>query len=178
MDPRKFLENTLGLSIGDIGPIALTLGIAVIVISVVSLVLGNMVPQTYDALSVTNETFNATSDPYTYTVNEAGDTTFVELTDVTCYSDAGSTALADSACNVTDAGAGDVKLSTTVDSGDEAVDYDYDEETTATSITDKGLTAMETFGDWFNIITIVAVASIILGLVMLFRSSTNRGGKV
>jgi len=96
---RAFANQSLGLSIGDIGPIALTLGVAVIIISVVSLVLGNMQDQVNDT-------------------------------------------------------------------------------STAYDIIGKGLDAMSVFGDWFNIIVIVAVAAIILGLVMLFRGSANRGGGV
>jgi len=78
--------------------------------------------------TATNETFNATADPFTYTANDASNSNFYELASVTCYSDAGSTSLADSACNITDASAGTIKLSTTVDAGDEAVDYTWNPE--------------------------------------------------
>ncbi|MFB6088379.1 MAG: hypothetical protein ABEK36_01220 [Candidatus Aenigmatarchaeota archaeon] len=100
--------------------------IAMVVIAAVA------IPVATDALvtdvnTVTNETFNATSDPYTYTVSAASNNDFDEIDEgsLTCYSDAGSTVLADSACNITDSEAGTIKLSTTVDAGDEAVDYDW-----------------------------------------------------
>ncbi len=95
---KAFAEDTLGLTIGDIGPIALTLGVAVIIISVVSLILGEMQGQ-------------------------------------------------------------------------------VENESTAYEIIGDGLDSMSVFGDWFDIIVIVAVAAIILGLVMLFRR-TQRGGGV
>lgn len=177
---KRFLEEKLGLSVGDIGPIALSLGVAVIIISVVALVLGTMTPQTYQETAVTNETFNATSDPYTLTVSHASDSDFVELTDATVYKTSdylnSTSELADSAYNISDSEAGTIELSTSVDSGNEAIDYKYDEETTSTGILTKGKDAMSTFSDWFNIIVIVAVAAIILGLVMLFRGSSRGGG--
>ena len=119
---KKFLDSKLGLSIGDIGPIALSLGVAVIIISVVALVLGTMGPQTYQLTEVDNETFNATSDPFTYTVSHASDSDFVELTRVTCYSDTGSTELSEDACNISDSEAGKVEISTSVDSGDDLLE--------------------------------------------------------
>jgi len=109
------LENMLGLTIAVI----VVAGVAIPSISSI-LVL--------DQNTVINETFNATADPFTYTVGDAAGSDFTQLASVTCYSDAGSTALADSACNITDAEAGTVKLSTTVDAGDEAVDYTWNPE--------------------------------------------------
>lgn len=164
--------------IKDIGPIALSLGIAVIVISVVAMILGQMGPQTYMDRNVPNETFNANSDPYTYTVNRTSEKDFVDLTKVTCYeSTSQDTELSDNDCNISDAEAGKVKISTTVDSGDESLEYNYAEETQATSVVEKGEDAMATFGDWFNILVIVSVSAIVLGLVMLFRGTTG-GTKV
>jgi branched-subunit amino acid ABC-type transport system permease component len=92
---KETLHNKMsGLTIGDIGPIALTLGIAIIVIAVVAMILSNMRDQV-----------NNTSTAYT--------------------------------------------------------------------IIGKGLDALNVFGDWFGIIVIVAVAAIILGLVMLFRTTAS-----
>jgi len=96
---KSALSRKGQLSIGDIGPIALSLGVAVIIISVVSMILSNM-----------QQNVNETT------------------------------------------------------------------ETEAYDVLTKGLDAMSTFGDWFNIIVIVAVAAIILGLVLLFRG-TFSGGK-
>lgn len=100
--------------------------VAVVVIAAVAIPVATDAMVT-DLNSATNETFNATSDPHTYTVSHASDSNFDELEtgELTCYSDAGSTALNDAACNITDAGAGKVTVSTTVDAGDEAVDYKW-----------------------------------------------------
>lgn len=97
---RSALSRKGQLSIGDIGPIALSLGVAVIVISVVSMILSNM-----------QANVNETSEAEAY------------------------------------------------------------------SVLTKGLEAMGTFGDWFNIIVIVAVAAIILGLVLLFRGTFSGGAR-
>lgn len=85
-----------GLTLGDIGPVASTLGVAVIIISVVAMIIGNMQDQ-------------------------------------------------------------------------------VDANGTAYTVMDKGLDALEVFGDWFSIIVIVAVATIILGLVYFFRRQTTGG---
>ncbi|MFP4019076.1 MAG: hypothetical protein ACLFUH_07480 [Bacteroidales bacterium] len=85
-----------GLTIGDIGPIASTLGVAIIIISVVAMIIGNMQNQVNDSA-------------------------------------------------------------------------------TAYNIMEKGLDALEVFGDWFSIIVIVSVAVIILGLVYLFRRQASGG---
>ena len=95
---KQFAEDTLGLNIGDIGPIAITIGSAIIVISVVSLILSEMQGQ-------------------------------------------------------------------------------VENESTAYEIIGKGLDSMSVFGDWFDIIVIVAVAAVILGLVMLFRRSASPRGR-
>lgn len=83
-----------GMGIGDIGPVALSIGIAIITISVIALILANM------STASTNTNF--------------------------------------------------------------------------TYIVGKGMTALTSFADWFQIIVIVVVAVIILALVMFLR---GRGGE-
>ena len=173
---NRFLQSNLGLSIGDIGPIALTLGVAVIIISVVSLVLGTMSSQTYQTAIVENETFNATATDYDYTVEKASDADFVEVTMAQGYeTDAQNTEVN---TMILDAEAGKLNFEYSSDptSTTQSVYYEYDEETTSTNIIDKGLESMSVFGAWFDIIVIVSVAAIILGLVMLFRGSARGGG--
>jgi hypothetical protein len=83
-----------GLGIDSIGPVALSIGVAIIIVSVIALILANM-------------SGASTNGNFTYVIG-------------------------------------------------------------------KGLTAIQTFADWFQIIVIVVVAVIILALVMLLR---GRGGE-
>jgi len=110
------------------------------------------------ALTVNNETFNVTTDPLTYTVNKMTTSDFVRLTSVTCYSDDGETALADTACNISDASAGDVNISTAIDSGDEAVNYDY-------IGGEIGATLSTTSGNTYSGFNLAAVLPIVLAAV-------------
>ncbi len=52
-----------------------------------------------------------------------------------------------------------------------AGEYDY-------NITDLGLQALDTFGDWFDIIVIVIIAAVVIGLILLAFSGAGRGGGV
>lgn len=126
---------------------------------------------------VVNETFNATSDPFVYTVDEASDSEFVQLTQVTCYeSESQDTALADEDCNISDASAGKVSISTTLDDGDESIHYDYEDTNEATAGADQAILGLTTFTDWLPLIALVIVAAIIIGLVGMFRGGSKRRG--
>lgn len=128
-------------------------------------------------LNVDNETFNATSDPFTYTVAEASDSEFVQLTRVTCYeSDAQNTELADEDCNISDASAGKVSVSTALDDGDESVAYEYEDTNKATEGADQAILGLSTFTDWLPLIALVIVAAIIIGLVSMFKGGSKRRG--
>lgn len=161
-----------GFTVKDLAPLAIVFVILAITVGMGSLILGNMQTETYTDNTITNETFNATSDPYTYTANHASDTDFVELTAATCYETSdylnSTSKLADSACNITDEEAGDIKLSTAVDKGDEAVDYDYHTKSDASGVVGKGNETMETFGSWFPILVVVVIAAVIIGIVMKY----------
>jgi len=159
----------MALSINDLGPISLAVGIAVIILAVTSMVLANMQPNTYASSSVDNETFNATSDPFTYTVSKASDADFHQLTSVTCYESTSQST--EQTCTILDAELGEVNVSGTVDSDDESIDYDYEYEGAAFSTLGKGLDAMNTFADWFNILILVTVSAVILALVTMLKGS-------
>lgn len=45
----------------------------------------------------------------------------------------------------------------------------------AYNITGKGITALGTFSDFFQVIAVVAVAAIVIGLVYMFGRSSNKG---
>jgi len=164
-----------GYTVSDLAPLAIAFVVITITVGMGALILAETETATYDDITTTNETFNATSDPYTHTVTKASNADFVELTSATCYSDAGSTELSDSACNISDASAGDITLSTTVDSGDEAVDYNHDSENQATSVLQDGLNAVQDFSGWFSILVIVVIAAVMLGIVMRYFSGMGSG---
>jgi len=104
------VENSIGLLI------------AVVVVAAVTIPVINDT-LVLDQKTTINETFNATSDPYTYTVNDASQSDFWELAKVTCYeSTAQST---EQTCEILDAEAGDVNVSGAVDGDDESIDYSW-----------------------------------------------------
>jgi len=71
--------------------------------------------------SATNETFNATSDPYNYTVAESSDSDFNKLTSVTVYDTTSQNT--ELTATIVDADAGKVEVDGATDTGDESIDY-------------------------------------------------------
>jgi len=164
-----------GYTVSDLAPLAVIFVILTVVVGMGGLILSETQVATYDDMTTTNETFNATSDPYTLPVSHASDTDFVELTSVTVYpNDTTTSALSDTAYNITDASAGDVKVSTSVDSNNEAIDYDYHTSNDATSVIQDGLSAVKDFSSWFSILVVVVIAAVILGIVMRYFSGMGQ----
>lgn len=153
-----------GFSIDNIGDVALSVGIAVIVVAVVALILATFIPSTYMDVTVANTTFDNTT---TLTVSHGlvswavyNDTTqnyLLTLDNYTLWPANGSLVVNGSAAF----------------GGLESVAYVYSGDSNATEITSAGLAAIASFADWFAIVVIVVVAVIILTLVMLLR---GRGG--
>lgn len=152
--------------------------IAFVVIGV-SLVVGlsvmaNVQDESYTRTTVTNETFNATSIPYTYTVNKASDAGFHELLTVTCYTDISQST--EQECEIENASAGKVNVTGgSVDSDLESLDYDYDYEGNAYDGAGKAIEGLDTFTTWLPLIALVIVAAIVISLVGSFRGSTRSG---
>ncbi|MFP4019075.1 MAG: hypothetical protein ACLFUH_07475 [Bacteroidales bacterium] len=174
------MNKRKGLTIGDIGPIASTLGVAIIIISVIAMILASMAPQTYVATEVTNESHSLTL-PGNLTVDnvEKG----IESDSETLYfwDDSESTATElDETDNYTVTSYDDGKFEvkdisdySETDGDTINIDYAYLSAGTATSVLTAGEGALEVFADWFSIIVIVSVATIILGLVYMFRRQSG-----
>lgn len=164
-----------GYTVSDLAPLAIVFVILTIVVGMGGLILSETKTATYDELTTTNETFNATSDPFTYTVSHASDSDFVKLTSATVYpNDTTTSALSDTAYNISDASAGKVKISTSVDGNSEAIDYDYNAENDATTVVQDGLEAVKDFSGWFSILVVVIIAAVILGIVMRYFSGMGK----
>lgn len=179
----KLKQKIGGLSKGQFAgvdnlvPLAVALVTLTVILGVGSIIIGDFTEAGYDSLNVNNETFNATSDPYTHTVSVAGDAGFVELTSVTCYADlAQSTELTGNDCNISDAGAGDVTVSTTVDGGNESLDFVYDAESDNTNVFKEAQDAILEFADFFTIIIVVGVAAVIFLLLSVVRRNGMTAG--
>lgn len=156
--------------VSSLAPLALAIVSLAIIVGVGAVTLNEMTGATYTDTTVTNETFNATSDPYTYTVSVAGNSDFVELETVTVYeSEAQTTEV--SSYNIIDAEAGTVNVSTTVDAGSESIDYTYSQENEATGILDTGVSAMQTFSDFFTVIVVIGIAAVLFMLLSVVRGA-------
>lgn len=139
-------------------------------LDVMSTLQGNM----YDHKDVANETFNATSDPYTHTVTVASDSDFYELTAVTCY----DTVSQDNeiSCNIADASAGDVEINSATDSEDESISYQYeDEDTVARDGAGQAIDGMNELLGFLPVIGLVVAAAVVIGLVSGFGRGGRRG---
>jgi len=165
---HKSRGQTQGVS--SLAPLALAIVSLAIIVGVGAVTLNEMTGATYTDNTVSNETFNATSDPYTYTVSVAGDADFVELDSVTVYeSEAQTTEV--SSYNIIDAEAGTVNVSTTVDAGSESIDYSYSSTNEASGIIDTGVSALQTFSDFFTVIVVIGIAAVLFLLLNVVRGA-------
>jgi len=161
-----------GFGVGDIGPVALSMGAAIIMVAVVALVLVAMEPQTYESQLVFNQTFDNVTDLslgyglVSFTVYADELQTGDPLTaDNYTYTSANGT------LQVTDAtakGGGGLSL--------ESVNYYRMGASVATGILAEGAVTISILADWFGIIIIVVVAVIILAMVMMLGGGGGRKG--
>lgn len=114
--------------------------------------------------SVDNETFNATSDPYNYTVAEAGDSDFNKLESATVYDTTSQSS--ELTATIVDAEAGKVEVEGATDTGDESIDYQYtDDDTQAQSGADDAISGLTEVSGFLPIIGLVIAAAVVIGLV-------------
>lgn len=162
------------MGVNRLVPVALAVVVLTVLLGTGAIVLNDMTDAAYDDVTVENETFNATSDPFTYTVAKASDADFVRIEDgsVTVYeSSAQTTALDPNQYNVTDAEAGEVTISTTLDSGDESIDYTALKDNDAAGVFGTGITAVQDLADFLTIIVVVAIAAVIFLMLRMLRGS-------
>jgi len=126
--------------------------------------------------TVDNETFNATSNPYNYTVTEAGDSDFNELVSVTVYDTTSqSTELT---ATIVDAEAGKVKVEGATDTGDESIDYNYeDKDTQARTGASDAISGLTELSGFLPIIGLVVAAAVVITLVSKGFGSSGRRGR-
>lgn len=160
-------------SVDELAPFALAVVSVVIVVAVGSVVLTEFQPASYDTLTNSNETFNATSNPYNYTVTQASDADYVELETATVYDTTSQDT--ELTATIVDAEAGKVEVEGATDSGDESIDYEYSEETEATGVLATGINALQTFGDFFNVVVVMGIASVIFLLLNMLRGNGRKG---
>ena len=164
----------MNLGIDDLGPLALAIGVAIMIVSIVAMVLAGFIPSTYVERTITSETHNSSGtipETVTLTTVEGGIITgsiSISATDFVTGTVNNSIvynviSLTAGTLNVTNAH----WINHTADYY--TVNYTYDGFGNSTAILQKGLVAMSNFGDWFGLIVIVAIAVIILGLVLLLR---------
>lgn len=126
--------------------------------------------------NVANEAFNATSDPYNYTVAEASDSDFKELSAVTVYDTTSQDT--ELTATIVDAEAGKVEVEGPTDTDDESIEYDYvDKDTTARNGADNAISGMNEILGFLPVIGLVVAAAVVIGLVSGFGRSSGRRGR-
>lgn len=158
----------------DLVPFALAIVSVVIIVAIGSLVLTEFDAASYDNPLVGNEAFNATSNPYNYTVQEAGNADFVKLDSATVYDTTSQNT--ELTATIVDAESGKVEVEGVTDSGDESIDYQYSQETQATTVLEKAVSALQTFGDFFNVVVVIGIAAVIFMLLKVLRGGAGRSG--
>jgi hypothetical protein len=173
------------MNVQDIGPVALSIGLAIIIVAVMAMILSQMAPQTYVEIPIVNDSFS-----HSTLAGVGANATNVTLTTVGYGMKSGTLIVrwySNTTLNTTTLTTGNYTLLSGINgiveveaisawntSGDKIdFSYTYDDAGASTSTITAGLSALSVFGDWFGIIVIVAVAAIILGLVMLFRASAS-----
>lgn len=126
--------------------------------------------------NVTNETFNATSDPFTYKVAEASTSNFNELVSVTVYDTTSqSTELT---AEIVDAEAGKVNVSGTVDADKESIDYNYhDDDTEAQTGGNDAIDGLQELSSFLPIIGLVVAAVVVIGLLTSGLGGNGKRGR-
>lgn len=138
-------------------------------------IMGSVKDASTNSFNVDGETFNSTSDPFTYTVAEAGDSDFSELTSVTVYDSTSETS--ELTATITDAANGKVEVNGSNSDGDlEVIDYSYeDEDTEAQKGADNAIDGLnETLG-FLPVIGLVVAAVVVVGLVSGFGGRGRKG---
>jgi len=126
--------------------------------------------------SVDNETFNATADPYNYTVSVASESDFKTLESVTVYDTTSqSTELT---ATIVDADAGKVEVSGPTDADDESIMYDYvDKDTEAQNGAGNAIDGMNQLLGFLPVIGLVVAAAVVIGLVSGFQGRSGSRGR-
>jgi hypothetical protein len=161
------------IGINDIGPVAISLGVAIISIAVIALVISMMRPASYTTVNVGNYTFayptNVTTLPATNCImsNDNG----CVLLSIAVYNATtqASTSLQDVNYYIYYSNNLSLQLNQTslMNAPLKSVAYTFTGGTNATSVLTSGGTALTIFADWFQILVIVIIAVIILALIML-----------
>lgn len=159
----------------DVGPLALSIGMGIIIIALVATILPGFLPATYTSTAVTNETINSSGsvpETLTTTNREGGISGVVIYTKNTEY---GDTIKLLPAANYTilssTAGTINVTAATDMNSTNDQynVSYTYQAYGNATEVVHTGTGAIVDFADWFAIIVIVVVSVIIIGVVLMLQ---------
>jgi hypothetical protein len=151
----------------SLGPLATTILVVVVTVAVGAVMLAQFTSASYLEETIGNETFNATSDPFIYEVNDASNADYVEIRSAQAYeSTSQSTQATTELVNDTHVNISGVAL----DTGDESLEYTYTYETTGTGVVEQGLDALSTFGDFLPVIVIVGIGAVILALMRVFGS--------
>lgn len=158
--------------IKELAPFAIALISLVATVVVGSVTVAEMQDSAYLDTSIENETFNATDDSYTYTVEEASSSDFVDLQRITVYDTTSQSTELDA--EIVDAEAGEIEVNGSVDEEDESIDYTYSQESQANGILDQGASALSTFSDFFVVIVVVGIAAVIFLLLGALRRAGGR----
>lgn len=160
--------------VNKVAPYTIALLVAIVAVAVGAYMFSNILLQTYEETSATNEMHNSSGtvpETVSTTYCDGGilGTTTIDAIDVVTDTrtrltlDGNYTELSTSACSYN---------ITLVEYINETPDYyefnyTYDRFTNATQVVFKGQTAMATFADWFVIMVVALVSVIVIGIVMM-----------
>lgn len=164
--------------IQSLGPMALAVVSLTIIVSIGAIVLAQMGPAAYNQVTVDGETQEPSDAlPTTFTVNtvkqgvvedseklyldETGDgANLIQLEKGTDYEvlsyENGEIELKDSST---------LSSYNTADGDQIVVDYEYEEESNANTVFDKGSEAVQTFADFFTVIVVIGISAVLFLLL-------------
>jgi hypothetical protein len=172
--------------IDDLAPVALAMVSLAILVGIGAVVLVEMEGSSYNNVDVVAESSQPGGPlPANYSLSEATGSSFVTVTstDVVLEDASASTnvTLEKGTDYVLYEDEGTVELQSTPggvsydDTSDTVyTDYSYDEEGQATSILGDGQNALSTFGDFFQVLVVVAIAAVIFLLLGALRKAGGR----
>lgn len=140
-------------------------------------ILGGVQDAATNEATVTAEEFDATSDPFTYTVADASESDFVELESVSVFDTTSENT--ELTATITNATTGEVEVQGATDADLESINYEYEaKDTEARNGADQAISGVNEVLGFLPVIGLVLAASVVISIVTGFTGRYRNKGKV